>query len=31
MRVRQTGALAGLVDYRKLIPYDRMAERAALL
>ena len=29
MRVRQTGALAGLVDYRKLIPYDQMAERAA--
>jgi len=31
MRVRQTGALAGLVDYRTLIPYDQMAERAARL
>ncbi|MHB8836901.1 MAG: DUF128 domain-containing protein [Candidatus Methylomirabilia bacterium] len=31
MRVRQTGALAGLIDYRKLIPYDQLAERAARL
>jgi HTH-type transcriptional regulator, global nitrogen regulator NrpRI len=31
MRVRQTGALAGLVDFRRLIPYDRLAERAARL
>jgi hypothetical protein len=31
MRVRQTGALAGLVDYRELIPYDQMAQRASLL
>jgi len=29
MRVRQTGALAGLVDYRALIPSDRLAERRA--
>lgn len=31
MRVRQTGALAGLIDYRKLIPYDQLAECAARL
>ncbi len=31
MRVRQTGALAGLIDYRSLIPYDQMTERAARL
>ena len=31
MRVRQTGALAGLVDYRRLIPYEQMAERATRL
>jgi repressor of nif and glnA expression len=31
MRVRQTGALAGLVDYRKLIAYDQMAELASRL
>ena len=31
MRVRQTGALAGLVDYRRLIPYDQMAQSAARL
>src|SRR5512134_1698660 len=31
MRVRQTGALAGLVDYRTLIPYEQLAERAAHL
>jgi repressor of nif and glnA expression len=31
MRVRQTGALAGLVNYRDLIPYDQLADRAARL
>jgi repressor of nif and glnA expression len=31
MRVRQTGALAGLIDYRKLIPYEQMTERTAQL
>lgn len=31
MRVRQTGALAGLVDYRRLAPYTELAERAAQL
>jgi repressor of nif and glnA expression len=31
MRVRQTGALAGLVDYRRLIPYDELEARAAQL
>ena len=31
MRVRQTGALAGLVDYRRLIPYDQLMEQATRL
>jgi repressor of nif and glnA expression len=31
MRVRQTGALAGLVDYRRLIPYEQLGEFAARL
>jgi len=28
---RQTGALAGLVDYRRLIPYDQLMEQATRL
>jgi hypothetical protein len=29
--VRQTGALTGLVDYRRLIPYDQLGELASRL